>query len=44
VLGPLDGALEYARRAPLRGGDLGAHDAVRVEAGFSQRESRLAVG
>jgi hypothetical protein len=44
LVGPLDGALEYARRAPLRGGDLGALDAVRVEAGVSKRESRIAVG
>lgn len=44
VVGPLDAAVEYARRAPLDGGDLGALDAVRAEAGVTQREGRLAVG
>ncbi|HET8542615.1 MAG TPA: hypothetical protein VFL83_22260 [Anaeromyxobacter sp.] len=44
VAGPADVAAEYARRAPLRGGDLGALDALRAEAGLSVRESRLAVG
>lgn len=44
VRGPFDTALEYARRAPLRGGGGGALDAVRAEAGVSERENRLAVG
>jgi hypothetical protein len=44
IAGPLDVALEYARRAPLDGGDVGALDALRAEAGLSVRESRLAVG
>ena len=44
VAGPLDAAVEYARRAPLDGGDLGALHAVRAEAGVTQGESRLALG
>lgn len=44
VLGPVDGAVEYARRAPLGGNALGALDAVRAEVGVSERESRLALG
>jgi hypothetical protein len=44
ITGPLDGAVEYARRAPLGGGRLGALDAVRAELGVAERESRIAVG
>jgi hypothetical protein len=44
VAGPLDAAVEYARRAPLDGGDIGALDAVRAEAGMTQRQGRLALG
>jgi hypothetical protein len=44
VAGPLDAAVEYARRAPLRGGRLGELDAVRAEAGVSGREGRVAAG
>jgi hypothetical protein len=44
VVGPADAAAEYARRAPLGGGELGALDALRAEAGLNVRESRLAVG
>jgi hypothetical protein len=44
IAGPLDGAVEYARRAPLDGDDIGALDAFRVEAGLGARESRLALG
>jgi hypothetical protein len=44
LAGPLDAALEYARRAPLDGGDIGALDAVRAEAGMTQGESRIALG
>lgn len=44
IAGPLDAALEYARRAPLRGGDLGALDALRAEVGVTAAESRLAIG
>jgi hypothetical protein len=44
IAGPFDAAVEYARRATLRGGDLGALDAVRAEAGIAARESRIAVG
>jgi hypothetical protein len=36
--------VEYARRAPLRGGRLGALDSVRAEAGVGGRESRVALG
>jgi hypothetical protein len=44
VSGPFDGAAEYARRAPLGGGRLGALDAMRVEVGVAKGESRLALG
>jgi len=44
IAGPLDGAVEYARRAPLRGGRLDALDAVRAEVGVGARESRIALG
>ena len=50
LAGPLDGAVEYARRAPLSGGRLGALDAVRAEAGLAAGngrrpgEGRIAVG
>jgi hypothetical protein len=44
VAGPFDGAAEYARRAPLGGGRLGALDAARAEVGVSKGETRLAVG
>ncbi|HEY6101195.1 MAG TPA: hypothetical protein VIW03_17290 [Anaeromyxobacter sp.] len=44
IAGPLDGAVEYARRAPLHGGSLGALDAARAEAGVANGESRLALG
>jgi hypothetical protein len=44
IAGPADAAVEYARRAPLSGGDVGALDAVRAEAGLSAGESRLALG
>jgi hypothetical protein len=44
LAGPLDAAVEYARRAPLSGGRLGALDAVRAEAGLNARESRVALG
>jgi hypothetical protein len=44
VAGPADAAVEYARRSPLGGGDIGALDAIRAEAGLGVRESRLAVG
>jgi hypothetical protein len=44
IAGPLDAAIEYARRAPLSGARIGALDAVRVEAGLSQDASRIAVG
>ncbi|HEY6002521.1 MAG TPA: hypothetical protein VIV57_06575, partial [Anaeromyxobacter sp.] len=44
LFGPFDGAGEYARRAPLGGGRLGALDAVRVEVGVAKGEVRLALG
>jgi len=44
IAGPLDGAAEYARRAPLSGARLGALDAVRAEAGLGAGEGRIAVG
>lgn len=44
LVGPLDAAVEYARRASLRGGRLGALDAARAEAGVTEGESRLALG
>ena len=44
LAGPLDAAVEYARRASLRGGALGALDAVRAEAGVTEGENRLALG
>lgn len=44
ITGPLDAAVEYARRAPLGGSRLGALDAVRAEMGVAERESRIAVG
>ncbi len=44
IAGPVDAAVEYARRAPLSGGRLGALDAVRAEAGVGARESRVALG
>jgi hypothetical protein len=44
VAGPLDVAGEYARRAALGSGRLGALDAVRAEAGLSKGGNRLAVG
>jgi len=44
VAGPFDGALEYARRAPLSGAALGALDALRAEAGVRLDPVRLAIG
>ncbi|HEX9053175.1 MAG TPA: hypothetical protein VF841_21785, partial [Anaeromyxobacter sp.] len=44
VAGPADVAGEYARRSPIGGGDIGALDALRAEAGVAIGESRLAVG
>ncbi len=44
IAGPVDAAVEYARRAPLSGGAIGALDAGRVEAGLSSGEARLALG
>ncbi len=44
LTGPLDAAVEYARRAPLRGGRLDSLDAVRVELGIGTKESRIAMG
>ncbi len=44
IHGPFDAAIEYARRAPLRGGDLGALDSLRAEAGVAARDCRFALG
>jgi hypothetical protein len=44
IHGPFDAAVEYARRASLEEGNLGALDAFRAEAGVSGRESRIALG
>jgi hypothetical protein len=44
IVGPLDVAAEYARRAPLGGGSLGALDSVRAEAGLASDGARLALG
>jgi hypothetical protein len=44
VLGPLDLAAEYARRAPLGGGTAGEADALRAEAGLRAGTARLGVG
>jgi hypothetical protein len=44
IVGPLDAAVEYARRASLGGGRLGALDAARAEAGVTEGENRLALG
>jgi hypothetical protein len=44
VAGPLDVGAEYARRAPLSGGRLGALDAVRAEVGAAAGPARVAVG
>ncbi len=44
LVGPVDAAVEYARRAPLSGRRLGALDSWRAEAGVGAREGRIAVG
>jgi hypothetical protein len=44
IAGPVDAAVEYARRAPLSGGSIGALDAGRVEAGLVSGEARVALG
>jgi hypothetical protein len=44
VAGPLDLALEYARRGSLEGRELGDLDAVRAEAGVTSNGVRLALG
>jgi hypothetical protein len=44
IAGPLDAAVEYARRAPLSGGSIGSLDAGRVEAGLVSGEARVALG
>lgn len=44
VIGPLDVALEYARRGSLDGRELGDLDALRAEAGLTAGGARLALG
>jgi hypothetical protein len=44
VLGPLDVALELARRGSLEGREIGDLDAVRLEAGVTASGVRLALG
>jgi hypothetical protein len=44
IAGPVDGAVEYARRGSLSRSDLGALDAVRAEAGVASGRARVALG
>ena len=44
VMGPVDVAAEYARRAPLAGQPLGDLDAIRGETGVRAGQSRIALG
>ncbi len=44
VAGPVDVAVEYARRQALSGGDPGWLDAARIEAGWALGQGRIALG